>query len=596
MRTFTFIFLSLFASLTVSAQLFIVNSPDDVAGSYDFSTPPVGDEWGANLADSVWCGNLMLVDPADGCTAISTDLAGDVAVVDRGTCNFSIKAWEAELAGASACIIVNNQPGFLLVGMLPGTNAELVTIPVIFITLEAGDAIKAAMSDGTVNVCMGNIVFDNNVASGLTEVSAPFSATVPFPQIEAAASAGFTPLARILNDGVEDAHNVTTTAEISFAPDGGSASQIYSEMAATELLPSGDTVLHELAAFDYSGSDIGSYTVNYEITMDSIDGLTSDNSANYSFDVTENVFAEGQWDYANNRPLRTFATTIGGVEDGDPNDWELVSSFEVPVGVGYRIDSVQYYVEINTTDQPTLDGITVKTKLYEWMDANEDGAVTNDEVALVAFNNWEFSEADGEGRWITVNLQDNLSLDPSYVIPSDGNVYFVGLEYSGPLGVEFGFNDDYSFGLLNNLNLLNTDADPPYLLSTMQIDGLVDFEDLGVFGDGAGGIVDATATTAMYINGINTAVTVLDDNEASIALYPNPASQQLNTIVELDEQTSKLTYSIMDMQGRQIFYVEKFNVTKDQNEFNVEQLPAGVYNMNITTDKGIKTERFNVQH
>ncbi|MFT6709262.1 MAG: hypothetical protein ACJATF_004128, partial [Flavobacteriales bacterium] len=44
------------------------------------------------------------------------------------------------------------------------------------------------------------------------------------------------------------------------------------------------------------------------------------------------------------------------------------------------------------------------------------------------------------------------------------------------------------------------------------------------------------------------------------------------------------------------FYVEKFNVTKDQNEFNVEQLPAGVYNMNITTDKGIKTERFNVQH
>ncbi|MFT6018902.1 MAG: hypothetical protein ACJATF_002843, partial [Flavobacteriales bacterium] len=421
MRTFTFIFLSLFASLTVSAQLFIVNSPNDVAGSYDFGAVPVdGDAWGAFLGDSIWCGNLMLVDPADACTPITTAIAGNVAVVDRGVCEFSAKTYAAQLAGASACIIINNQPGFQLVTMAPGANAADVTIPVIFITLEDGDAIKAAMSDGTVNICMGNIVFDNNVASGLTEVSAPFSATVPAFQIAAAASAGFTPLARIVNDGTEDAHNVTTVAEISFAPNGGAASQIYSEMAATELLPSGDTVLHELVAFDYSGSDIGSYTVNYEITMDSIDGLINDNSADYTFDVTENVFAEGQWDYPNNRPLRTFATTIGGVADGDPNDWELVSSFEIPVGVGYRIDSVQYYVEINPNDQPTLDGITVKTKLYEWMDANEDGIVTNDEVALVAFNNWEFSEADGEGRWITVNLQDNLSLDPSYVIPSDG--------------------------------------------------------------------------------------------------------------------------------------------------------------------------------
>jgi len=598
MRTlFTFLFLSLFTTLTVSAQLFIVNSPESIAGSYDFSTVAAGDEWGALVGDSIWCGDLMLVDPADGCEPISTDIAGNVAVVDRGTCNFSIKAWEAEVAGASACIIVNNNPGFELVGMLPGTNAELVTIPVIFITLEDGDAIKAAMTDGTVNICMGDIIFSNNVASGLTAVSAPFSATVPMNQIAAAESAGFTPLARITNDGTNDAHNVTTTANISFTPAGGSASQVYSEMAATALLPSGDTVLHELAAFDYSESEIGSYMVNYEIAMDSTDELVNDNAAAYSFDVTSNVFTEGQWDYDNNRPLRTFATTIGGVEEGDPNDWELLSSFEVPVGIGYQIDSVQYYVEMNTADQPTLDGITVKAKLYEWEDEDEDGVVIQDEVSLVAFNNWEFSESDGEGRWITVPMQDNLSLEPSYVVPDDGLVYFVGLEYQGTLGVEFGFNDDYSFGLLNSLNLLNTDADPPYLLSTIQIDGLVDFADLGVFGDGNGGIVDATSTTAMFLNEMmEIAVDELDDKEAAIVLFPNPANEMINSQLVLDEQTSKLTYSITDMQGRQIFFVEKFDIKEDLNEFNVEQLPAGIYNLNITTDKGIKTKRFNVQH
>jgi hypothetical protein len=140
-------------------------------------------------------------------------------------------------------------------------------------------------------------------------------------------------------------------------------------------------------------------------------------------------------------------------------------------------------------------------------------------------------------------------------------------------------------------NIPNLNTDIPYIVSSVSVDGIPDFAAAGIFND-----VNDHLSTAVYVNAITSRVNTLADIEANIELYPNPADHTLNANVTLDEITSRLEYSITDMQGRQIFYVEKSNIKEDVNQFNIGQLPVGIYNLNITTDKGIKTERFNVQH
>jgi hypothetical protein len=49
--------------------------------------------------------------PANGCSAISTDLTGRIALIDRGACSFTTKVRNAETAGAVGAIVANNVAG-----------------------------------------------------------------------------------------------------------------------------------------------------------------------------------------------------------------------------------------------------------------------------------------------------------------------------------------------------------------------------------------------------------------------------------------------------------------------------------------------------
>lgn len=80
--------------------------------------------------------------------------AGNVALIQRGTCSFAIKAVNAQAAGASAVIIFNqgNTPERveLIVGTLGGTN--VVGIPVVGASFAAGVALAQPGSQARVHV------------------------------------------------------------------------------------------------------------------------------------------------------------------------------------------------------------------------------------------------------------------------------------------------------------------------------------------------------------------------------------------------------------------------------------------------------------
>ncbi len=116
--------------------------------------------FGAALTSGGLTGQALVVD--DGvAAALITDacetpfinagaMAGKIAVLDRGTCTFIVKAKNAQLNGAIGAIIINNTGGALSPG---GTDAT-ITIPTIGITQADGAALKAAITGGVTNVTM----------------------------------------------------------------------------------------------------------------------------------------------------------------------------------------------------------------------------------------------------------------------------------------------------------------------------------------------------------------------------------------------------------------------------------------------------------
>ncbi|MBL1221278.1 T9SS-dependent M36 family metallopeptidase [Chryseobacterium sp. L7] len=92
--------------------------------------------------------NLALTTPADGCTAISENLTGKIAVIQRGTCGFAVKVKNAQLKGAVGAVIYN-VPASVGFGGMGGTDAS-ITIPSVLIENPEGAFLANEIAGGAV--------------------------------------------------------------------------------------------------------------------------------------------------------------------------------------------------------------------------------------------------------------------------------------------------------------------------------------------------------------------------------------------------------------------------------------------------------------
>lgn len=164
----------------VASGVIIVNSPPAIAGpysaagsSYPDPTPP------PPPAASGQTGELILaLDAADaagplttdGCTAPFTNaaaVAGKIALIDRGTCAFTVKVANAEAAGAIGVIIANSaaNSGDPIPPGLGGTAAVDINIPAVGTTTENGTTFKNQLLLGTVNVTLAAATAADTMAS-----------------------------------------------------------------------------------------------------------------------------------------------------------------------------------------------------------------------------------------------------------------------------------------------------------------------------------------------------------------------------------------------------------------------------------------------
>lgn len=134
-----------------------IEGPAGVGGIYPYALANFGGD--LPTVEEAILTNLVEVDDevgttTDACEDLVNDnaIAGNVALIDRGTCEFGTKALAAENAGAIAVIVCNNVPNEDLINMAPGAVGDQVTIPAIFMSLESCTTLRTALEEVTVVV------------------------------------------------------------------------------------------------------------------------------------------------------------------------------------------------------------------------------------------------------------------------------------------------------------------------------------------------------------------------------------------------------------------------------------------------------------
>ena len=130
----------------------------------------------------------------DGCEPLVGFTAGNIAFIDRGTCQFGLKALNAEQAGAAGVVIANNQGGTAIVLMAPGEVGRSVTIPVIAINQDDGNLVRPTLpQSGTFNVIDVNGLHANGFPLLYTPAVLELGSTISHYDITAAPSALMEP-------------------------------------------------------------------------------------------------------------------------------------------------------------------------------------------------------------------------------------------------------------------------------------------------------------------------------------------------------------------------------------------------------------------
>lgn len=133
----------------------------DVNSPFAATLPAQGATFGPTLDTTGVTGNVVFTSPADGCTAITngSQVSGNIALIDRGTCTFATKVKNAQLAGATGVIVANNVSSGLP-GM--GGSDPTITIPSLGITQADGNTIKANLPGVNVTMHASNAPTDNS--------------------------------------------------------------------------------------------------------------------------------------------------------------------------------------------------------------------------------------------------------------------------------------------------------------------------------------------------------------------------------------------------------------------------------------------------
>ncbi len=570
----TFLFLT-FTHLNAQDNVtFKVNAPSSLAATYThgpgfLSTQPTGvasaNSWGGIMSfGQVITGDVVVMrdnSTVDSVSQHSCNLTlksglvikDKVVLIRRGTCGFSIKAYNAWKGGAKAVIIYNNVPNLAPIGLgATRPQADSVNIPVISVSRETGEALRTAIDGGTtVNITLRR----SNLFSPVTSLN--FS----------------VPLKEALNTegviGINIANADTTTAfklkpfftATITEPDGKKV--IIKGGADTLRANTSDLIISDSS---YRPSKIGLYKITYTNSL-SVDSLID------SFRITNHMFAQDKGVVDNWVTLDSASFVNGGLK--------------IDVGhiyyTGINPDKATHaaFAIHNPADFPKNDEFILALYPYTSAirDKNNNGTLSYDDLnnTEVGLGIYKIKGTEKPDSLLFVEFNTPASL-------KDTDAYILMLRYDGSTA---GTGRRPQFTSAGNFRhgLVRTDIVVAYDDAAKR---------LVFYNGGWGGIKNIVR---MYMQGFTTS---LDKNfpvwaENSVNVFPNPINDGiLNIDFKLEKLSEDVSVSINDVMGRVLKTVKLKNVQNGVQQINISELDNGFYFAKIVGNDGWRTKVFNV--
>jgi hypothetical protein len=198
------------AVLSPGTPLLRVNSPPSIAGTFPVGTASFGPPLSSpgvtgNVVSALDAADAAGPTTLDGCSEIqnASEVAGNIALVDRGTCGFAVKVRNCQDAGAIAVIVANVAPGSPP-GMGNTVPPTVIDIPSVSIMLEHAAALRGAI--GPVNATVG---LDLSVLAG-ADAGGRAHLNAPNPVVQGSSISHWDPIA-FRNQLMEPAINADLT-------------------------------------------------------------------------------------------------------------------------------------------------------------------------------------------------------------------------------------------------------------------------------------------------------------------------------------------------------------------------------------------------
>jgi hypothetical protein len=580
------------SAAAVSAQVTVAGiSPQNIVGNYTHSWADPAGGWGTpdftipgtfvqdtlQLADDGSTGLNAQGNPvsASGCNAlVANSLQGKIAVVFRGdgttnptagACEFGLKAFNAQNAGAVAVIIINRNPNEVI-NMGPGADGANVTIPVVMVDLTDGQSIVAEMANGPVVMFLGNKIglFANDIALSSAKALAPKAGMVHALLAQNGTEFNFEIGANVSNPGNQPQTNVSVNAKIT-DPSGATVydntvsglSMLEGDTTGIDIFPGGASTFPTFSLNSYSA---GTYTLTYTASLGGVDDYDSDNTVSFNFTVNDSVYS------FTTKDATTGSLTNANFYRPGTNNATYSICTVINDANASRVAATGVYFAATTAAASgvTLDGEEMALYLYQWDDSFTDLNDPN-------FGFTALTEVASGFYYYPSDLQEEVVYGafstPAVLVD---NQRYLACVQTVNLDLYLGYgNQDYTW---------NTDL---YLqpMFPNESDGTY-------FGVGFGTELPSALGVAL-----------IDANDVSIAeanviegmAYPNPANDNVTVSIEGEGVAS---LNITDVSGKTVLS-SSLNLVGGKSDVSISSLDAGIYIFNVTLENG-KTAQFNV--
>ena len=584
MKKLLLVFAVVGASFMSQAQVICaVQSPASIAGNYSFTwaDPPGG--WstpdflipGTYIEDTLIMvndgtpgtnatyGNLLA---EEGCNPSSPNAyAGKICVIRRNTCEFGVKAYEAQLAGAIGVIIVNRDPD--VIGMGPGAQGANVTIPVVMLSSTDGQLLIDQMANGPVVALIGNKtgLFPNDAGVTPSTTLVSKSTGVPSQLAQNASEFNFELGTRVYNYGTGTQNNISVTANVN----GPSGTSVYNNTVNVGTLISGDSVdIFPGGAFSFPQFSLptyapGRYSLSYTVNLSGVsDDYNADNTVSSDFVVNDSIFSYATLDEVTGLPV----ANNGFRPSTNNSTFSTCMVIDNPNASRLAVKGLYFAASTSSASGVSLEGEEIAINLYRWEDVFvdlNDAALAFTALNSVAFGFYNYT-ADQQSETVFAAFDTPVALED--------NQRYLACAQTVNLEVFLG-HDTKSNYLWNEGFYLQP-------LTPNESDGTYFASGFGMDTPSAMGLAVFNAAEL----GVDEVTSIVDGKA-----FPNPATNDVTISIE-GEGSAQVV--VTDLTGKVVIN-NGVNLVNGNADLNISTLEAGMYVFNVTLENG-KTAQFNV--